>query len=117
MNFGPDAGIAAALTMQRDGTQVQGGYLWRRGEPSRLIGRVEVDSDHAGEEQLHWGLRARLHPVDGGPVEEVSGRVLNMVPLRNRRGGVTTRIAEGLTEWQWGDRVGYGWSEFLDHVD
>ena len=30
--------------------------------------------------------------------------------------GVTTRIAEGLTEWRWGDRVGYGWSEYLDHV-
>jgi hypothetical protein len=42
--------------------------------------------------------------------------VLNMVPLRNRRSGVTTRIAEGLTEWRWGDRVGYGWSEYLDHV-
>ena len=24
-------------------------------------------------------------------------------------------IAEGLTEWRWGDRVGYGWSEYLDH--
>lgn len=37
--------------------------------------------------------------------------------LGNRRNGVTTRIAEGLTEWQWRGRVGYGWSEFLDHVD
>jgi hypothetical protein len=54
--------------------------------------------------------------VDGGPPEEIAGRVLAMVPLRNRRSGVTTRIAEGLTEWRWGDRVGYGWSEYLDHV-
>jgi hypothetical protein len=30
---------------------------------------------------------------------------------------VATRIAEGLTEWTWGDRTGYGWSEYLDHVD
>jgi hypothetical protein len=117
MNFGPDAGIAAALTVQRDGTQIQGGYLYQRGEKNRPLGRVEVESDHAGAEQLHWGLRARLHPADGGPAEDVSGRVLTMVPLRNRRNGVTTRIAEGLTEWQWRGRVGYGWSEFLDHVD
>jgi hypothetical protein len=117
MNFGPDAGIAAALTVQRDGTQVQGGYVYEAGQPSRPIARVEVESDHAGAEQLHWGLRARLHPAGGGPVEEVTGRVLTMVPLRNRRNGVTTRIAEGLTEWQWRGRVGYGWSEFLDHVD
>jgi len=117
MNFGHDAGIAAALTVQRDGSQVQGGYLYGNGRPNLPIGRVEVSSDHAGAEQLHWGLRARLHPADGGAPEEVTGRVLSMVPLRNRRNGVTTRIAEGLTEWHWGGRVGYGWSEFLDHVD
>jgi hypothetical protein len=45
------------------------------------------------------------------------GNRATMVPLRNRRDGVTTRIAEGLTEWRWGERVGYGWSEYLDHVD
>jgi len=117
MNFGPDAGIAAALTVQRDGRQVQGGYVWEKGTRNRPLGRIEVASDHAGAEQLHWGVRARLHPADGGPAEEITGRVLNMVPLRNRREGVTTRIAEGLTEWQWRGRVGYGWSEFLDHVD
>jgi hypothetical protein len=117
MNFGPGAGIAAALTCQRDGTQVQGGYVYEAGKENRSIGRVEVESHHAGAEQLHWGLRARLHPTDGGPALEVTGRVLSMVPLRNRRGGVTTRIAEGLTEWQWDGRVGAGWSEFLDHVD
>ena len=26
-------------------------------------------------------------------------------------------IAEGLTERRWGDRIGYGWSEYLDHLD
>src|SRR5207248_1610630 len=56
-------------------------------------------------------------PVDGGMVERVTGRVLALVPLRNRRAGMTTRIAEGLTEWTWGQRTGYGWSEYLDHVD
>jgi hypothetical protein len=117
MNFGPGAGIAAALTVQRDGRQLQGGYIWETGKQNRPLGRVEVESHHAGAEQLHWGLNARLHPADGSAAEEISGRVLTMVPLRNRRGGVTTRIAEGLTEWLWRGRVGYGWSEFLDHVD
>jgi hypothetical protein len=39
-----------------------------------------------------------------------------MIPLRNRREGRVTRIAEGMTEWRWGDRVGYGLSEYLDHL-
>jgi hypothetical protein len=117
MNFGADAGIAAALTVQRDDRAVQGGYIYRRGEPNRLLGRVEVETTHGGPERLHEGITAMLHPLDGGTVERVTGRVLAMVPLRNRRAGVTTRIAEGLTEWTWGERTGYGWSEYLDHVD
>jgi hypothetical protein len=117
MNFGADAGIAAVLTVQRDGREVQGGYIHRKGEPNRLIGRVEIETAVEGPEQLHDRIAAAFQPVDGGPVERVTGRVLGMVPLRNRRAGVTTRIAEGLTEWRWGPRTGYGWSEYLDHVD
>ncbi|HJQ82950.1 MAG TPA: hypothetical protein VKA21_02665 [Candidatus Binatia bacterium] len=116
MNFDDDAGIAAALTVQRDGREMQGGYIYRRGAENRLIERVEVETGYAEPDHLHDRIRATLHPVDGSP-ERVEGRVLRMVPLRNRRGGVTTRIAEGLTEWTWGDRTGYGWSEYLDHAD
>jgi hypothetical protein len=115
MNFGADAGIAAALTVQRDGRRVAGGYLWEPGVESRRIKSVEVESEHEPEHGLHTALRATLAMADGG-TETVDGRVLRMVPLRNRRDGVTTRIAEGLTEWRWRDRVGHGWSEFLDHV-
>jgi len=115
MNFGPDAGIAAALTVQRDGRRMAGGYLWEPGVESRRIRSVEVESEHEPEHGLHVALRATLAMADGG-TETVDGRVRRMVPLRNRRDGVTTRIAEGLTEWRWGDRVGHGWSEFLDHV-
>jgi hypothetical protein len=116
MNFGGDAGIAATRTVQRDGRALEGGYIAREGEPNRAIGRVEVESEYGGPEELHTALRVRVHPADGGAPEEIAGRVLAMVPLRNRREGVVTRIAEGLTEWRWGDRVGYGWSEYLDHV-
>ncbi len=48
---------------------------------------------------------------------EVEGRVLSMIPLRNRRDGRTTRIAEGMTEWRCQGRTGYGLSEYLDQVD
>jgi len=115
MNFGPDAGIAAAVTVQRDGRRLPGGYVFEAGKPASYVRDVEVESEFDGAERLHRALVARLTLSDGTPLE-VRGRVLRMVPLRNRRDGVTTRIAEGLTEWRWGDRVGYGWSEYLDHV-
>ena len=117
MNFGADAGIAAALTVQRDGTAIRGGYVYERGAANRLLGDVEVETEHGGPEHLHERIVATLRPLGGGEPERVEGRVLRMVPLRNRRGGITTRIAEGLTEWRWRGRTGYGWSEYLDHVD
>ncbi len=115
MNFGAEAGIAAARTVQRDGAVVQGGYLFAAETGTKPIVRVEVESEVGGEAALHTALRATLTCGDGA-IETVAGRVLAMVPLRNRRHGVTTRIAEGLTEWRWRERVGYGWSEYLDHV-
>ncbi len=115
MSFGPEAGIAAARTVQRDGRVVQGGYLFTSGAPVVPIVRVEVDTEARDAAGLHTALRATLTRSDGA-VETVSGRVLAMVPLRNRRQGLVTRIAEGLTAWQWGERRGYGWSEYLDHV-
>jgi hypothetical protein len=40
-----------------------------------------------------------------------------MIPLRNRRAGTVTRIAEGMTEWRWGEKIGYGLAEYLDHLE
>jgi hypothetical protein len=114
MNFGQDAGIAVALVTERGGREVHGGYVFRAGEANRPLERVEIETLY--QRELHTGLTAIVHPASAPP-QRIEGRVLRMVPLRNRRDGVTTRIAEGLTEWRWGDRVGYGWSEYLDHPE
>ena len=52
---------------------------------------------------------------------EVTGRVLSLIPLRNRRvtpegQELQTRITEGMTEYRCGDLVGYGLSEYLDQI-
>ncbi|QEC47046.1 hypothetical protein FSW04_05230 [Baekduia soli] len=52
--------------------------------------------------------------------ELVHGRVLRMAPLRNRRKAgdetLVSRVAEGFSEWTWGDRVGYGMIEYIERV-
>ena len=71
-------------------------------------------------EQYHETITATLSSkgADGEPRSwDVTGSVLNLVPLRNRREGMVTRISEGLTEWKLEDgRTGYGWSEYLDQI-
>ena len=122
--------LAAARSWDRVSRRNAARAAWLAGEAARRAGNdrlaikilrtIEPEVRASGRKPLlrriHATLRVRLHPADGGAPEEIRGRVLAMVPLRNRRQGVTTRIAEGLTEWRWGDRVGYGWSEYLDHV-
>ncbi len=49
------------------------------------------------------------------------GKVLNLIPLRNRRETpegeqLVTRISEGMTEWSCDGRTGYGLSEYLDQI-
>jgi len=51
----------------------------------------------------------------------VDGRVLSMIPLRNRRKDsngnlLTTRITEGMTEFKCNNKIGYGMSEYLDQI-
>jgi hypothetical protein len=64
-------------------------------------------------------LRAEVKTSTG--VEVITGEVLTVAPLRNRRKGddgpVYTRIAEAFTRWSWDGRAGYGMAEVLDLVE
>jgi len=51
----------------------------------------------------------------------LDGRVLTLAPLRNRRKVademLLTRIAEGFTEWRWGERRGLGLTEYIERIE
>lgn len=115
MSFGEDLGVVPLLTVNRDGGEIHAGYVYRRGQPNERIVQTAIETELVGEQQLHDRIRVRATTA-GGETLEISGKVLTMIPLRNRREGKVTRIAEGMTEWRWGDRVGYGLSEYLDHL-
>jgi hypothetical protein len=73
-----------------------------------------------GDDQYHQSVEAEL--VTAERTWSVTGRVLRLIPLRNRRTSpdgedLVTRISEGLTQWTLDDgRVGYGLSEYLDQI-
>ena len=48
---------------------------------------------------------------------EITGSVMSFIPLRNRREGKVTRIGEGLTQYEWEGKTGYGLSEYLDQIE
>jgi hypothetical protein len=117
MNFDETLGAMATITVQRDGSERPGGFIARKGQPHVNIAKVNIETEFAGEQKLHDRIKVTCETVDGGAPIVITGKVLSMIPLRNRRNGMVTRIAEGMTEWRWGDKVGYGLSEYLDHLE
>jgi hypothetical protein len=117
MNFDQNLGAMASITVQRDGTERIGGFIARKDQPHTHITHVAIETEFAGEQKLHDRIKVTCQTSDGGEAAVITGKVLAMIPLRNRRAGMVTRIAEGMTEWRWGDKVGYGLSEYLDHIE
>jgi hypothetical protein len=116
MNFDEDLGAMATITVNRDGSEHAGGFISRRGQPFQNIVKVDIQTEFAGEQQLHDKINLTCETSDGGAPIVITGKVIAMIPLRNRRAGMVTRIAEGMTEWNWDGKIGYGLAEYLDHL-
>ncbi|MCX8072302.1 MAG: hypothetical protein N3C12_07615 [Candidatus Binatia bacterium] len=111
--FDESFGFMGSFIHLQSGADLQSGFLFRNGR-NELVDRVDIETESDPATGYHRKLRARLHTGRGAV--EVTGEVITMLPLRNRRDGKVTRIAEGLTRWQVGNQIGYGWSEYLDQV-
>ena len=117
MNFGDDFGLMGLVSERSGRKESSHGYVYEKGKPNGVIERVELETNFCGQQNVHDGMRVKLYPSGAAKPLEVTGRVLSLVPCRNRRAGWVTRVSEGMTEWRLGDRVGYGMSEYLDHLE
>ncbi|MGO9196738.1 MAG: hypothetical protein ACLQK4_06390 [Acidimicrobiales bacterium] len=122
-NAGADFGFMGSRVARRDGGGTRFGFVFEDGA-MYLCDRFEIATTWSGgaSAPYHEGISAHLSSSFHDRSWDVSGRVLRLIPLRNRREGpdgslMVTRISEGLTEWTLGDgRVGYGLSEYLDQI-
>jgi hypothetical protein len=84
-----------------------------------LIREATIENDWDGD-GYQTALRSRIK-TQAGAEYMVEGKVLSLIPLRNRRTTpdgreLTTRITEGMTEYRCDGKVGYGLSEYLDQI-
>jgi hypothetical protein len=119
-NFGPDFGFMGSRVARRDGDGTRGGFVWEDGA-LHLCHDVEISTEWVGDDTYHQQVSAVLRSKE--KQWTVTGRVLDLIPLRNRRPDpdtgdmLVTRISEGMTEWTLDDgRKGYGLSEYLDQI-
>jgi hypothetical protein len=119
-NVGSDFGFMASRVARRDGPGTRGGFVWADGR-LHLCNFVEVSTTTEGEEAYHQSIKLMIRTVEGREFN-VTGEVMNLIPLRNRRTGADgadylTRISEGMTRWTVdGVGVGFGLSEYLDQI-
>ena len=118
MNFGRDFGMMLSVIGNGEGDVREGGMVFSDGAYD-LISTCRIESEWDPDD-CQTALRASVK-THGGKSYEVTGRVLSLIPLRNRRTAadgteLITRITEGMTEYRCNGMVGYGLSEYLDQI-
>jgi hypothetical protein len=120
-NFGPEFGFMGSRVARRDSDGTRGGFVWEDGK-LHLCTDFELSTEWAGDDTYHQSIAATLRSREGKEWK-VTGKVIDLIPLRNRRPDpdtgdmLVTRISEGMTEWTLDDgRTGYGLSEYLDQI-
>ncbi|MEE4361960.1 MAG: hypothetical protein V2I63_10600 [Pseudomonadales bacterium] len=118
MNFGRDFAMMLSVVTGPTGAQRCGGMVLRDGEYV-LIRDVRITAEYDAND-----CQTRLHAWAKTDEREyeVTGEVMSLIPLRNRRTGPDgvermTRITEGMTRYHCDGLTGYGLSEFLDQIE
>lgn len=110
---GAEFGFMGSMVARRSAEPAQGGFIWDGGR-LHLCDRCEITTTWSAN-NYHRAVGVKM--FSGGQEWAVRGEVLNLIPLRNQRDGMVTRISEGLTEWTLADgRVAHGLSEYLDQI-
>ncbi len=117
MNFGPDFAMMISIIGAEGSAPMRSGMVLRNGEYAMIRDtRIESEWD---ENWYQTKLRAWAKTDEREYV--VEGKVISMIPLRNRRkdpngNDLVTRITEGMTEYTCDGKTGYGLSEYLDQI-
>ena len=118
MNFGPDFAMMISLVATEQNQVRQGGMVLKDGVYDMIN---EPRWTPTGTSTATRPRCARRSRPESGAEYSVDGRVMSLIPLRNRRKTpdgteLTTRITEGMTEYRCNGQIGYGLSEYLDQI-
>lgn len=117
MNFGADFAMNVSIVQMASGRRHVWGMVLKNGryhllEDATLVTQYDADG-------CSTSMQIRAHTDEA--VYEVEGKVLSLIPLRNRRqkdngDWMNTRITEGFTEFSCNGKTGFGMAEYLDQM-
>lgn len=116
-NFGPDRGLMLLKITGRDGVTRRCGVLQFDGDYEE-VEDMDVYTDWSAlkdPRHVRLGVRTARRKV------QIEGYIETLLPLRNRRKegdrSFQSRIAEGYTRFQWGERTGWGMTEYIEILE
>jgi len=117
MNFGPDLGFMFMIMGKKDGNHQMMGIVLENG---RYIPFKDVKLQTQWDSN-YYQKSLKVNASTEEKEYEIDGRMLSLIPLRNRRKNKTdemqeTRITEAMMEYRYQEMVGYGMSEYLDQI-
>ena len=125
VNMSDGTGMMLSRVARQDGPGTRGGFVWD-GTDLLAVTDARVRTDWSGDDAYHHRVHATFTTAtaEGPVIRELTGDVINLIPLRNRRDGRVTRISEGMTRWTLDVALGtdaeattgHGLSEYLDQI-
>ena len=117
MNFGADFAMNISIVQMASGRQHIWGMVLKNNQ-YHFIEQASLDTEYDAD-GYSVSLRAKVKTDEDQ--YEVEGRVLSLIPLRNRRQKddglwLNTRITEGFSEFRCNGLTGYGMAEYLDQI-
>ncbi len=115
MNFGEYAALGGSCFRSSDGVMRGEGWIQRGGTSGKLKD-VVIETDYETGSILHQAVRFRAETEDGEAIQ-MHGDVLSVCPTKIPMPGGATFVNEGLAEFHWGERTGYGIAEHWHAVN
>ena len=109
MNFDTHAALGGSCFRHADGVMRGAGWLQRDGTLDTLE-NVVIETDYAPDSILHRSIQFKAETGTGEAID-ITGDVLNVCPTKIAMPGGATFVNEGLAEFRWGERTGYGIAE------
>jgi hypothetical protein len=116
-NFANGDGFMLLKITDQAGHSRRQGVLLVDGQYEEIVD-MDVGTEWTGKmdpAKIHLGIRTAARKA------VITGEILNLAPLRNRRKAgeeiLVSRIAEGFTRFDWDGRKGYGITEYIERIE
>jgi len=109
MNFGDHAALGGSCFRHKDGVMRGEGWIQRDGQ-SMALNKVSITTEYEPGSIVHKSV-VLTGEIEGGESLEITGEVTCVCPTKIPMPGGATFVNEGLAEFSWGDRKGYGIAE------